>query len=649
MEYRQHSNTMLQGAARVDAQERYLSVDEAYVNSFGYQSGALVGSDWKSIIHPEDIAGAIHAYQDMQASGFGEFQSRDLNKKGVDFFKHVLLIKDYDQERVFSGHFCFVQGPHDQSRKGLGIREGEEIFHIALEDSPIGGLLVDPICGFMRTNRALCDMLGYFGLELFGKDFADITYPEDFEKNANLAYQVLSGALAGYKLTRRILRKDGVVLWANLCVRVIRDSNGLPFYAIVLIRDLFVTREAEESAPGSGKDTGIRPQQGGATGGARTSPRPSPEGLLKAFNSLPEFVTVSTLPEHRYVAVSDGFLRLCGCRREEVIGRAAHELNMFADSKDRDQFISKMSSLLRSQEIEFNFRAPSGEERLGLLTTEILEIDGEHYLFTLIHDITEQKRAERLLHSSEERYYAVAEQGWEGIFLVDPTNKKILEATRFFLQMVGYSQLEITRFTLYDLIALKSEVIDSDVGQALLAQIYSIGEWPFRRKDGVVIDVEVNANTIYYRGSLVLRLVVRDASERRHLEEQLRHAVKMEALGRFAGGIAHDFNNLLVGVLGYSTLLENKLQQNEPLSRMAHEITTAALRARELTAQILSLSRRQVLPTDVLDVNVVVKAAEGLLRRIIGEDIELVCELDPTVGRVRANPGQVDQVISTLR
>ena len=132
------------------------------------------------------------------------------------------------------------------------------------------------------------------------------------------------------------------------------------------------------------------------------------------------------------------------------------------------------------------------------------------------------------------------------------------------------------------------------------------------------------------------------------MEEQLRRAVKMEALGRLAGGVAHDFNNLLVGILGYSTLLVEKLKETDPLSRMAREIHSVALRARDLTAQLLSFSRGQILPIQVLDLNTIVERAEKLLRHVLGEDIELICHLDPSLGQVKANPGQMEQVIVNL-
>jgi CheY-like chemotaxis protein len=112
--------------------------------------------------------------------------------------------------------------------------------------------------------------------------------------------------------------------------------------------------------------------------------------------------------------------------------------------------------------------------------------------------------------------------------------------------------------------------------------------------------------------------------------------------------VAHDFNNLLVGILGYSTLLVEKLKETDPLSRMAREIHSVALRARDLTAQLLSFSRGQVLPIQVLDLNTIVGRAEKLLRHILGEDIELICHLDPSLGQVKANPGQMEQVIVNL-
>jgi two-component system, cell cycle sensor histidine kinase and response regulator CckA len=141
--------------------------------------------------------------------------------------------------------------------------------------------------------------------------------------------------------------------------------------------------------------------------------------------------------------------------------------------------------------------------------------------------------------------------------------------------------------------------------------------------------------------------VVRDLTRTKELETQLRQAQKMEAVGRLAGGIAHDFNNLLTAISGYSEFLIEGLDDGR-LRRHADEIRKAAARAASLTGQLLAFSRRQVLQPRALDLNAVVSDMDMMLRRLIGEDVELVALLDPNVGPVQADPTQVEQVIVNL-
>jgi nitrogen-specific signal transduction histidine kinase/CheY-like chemotaxis protein len=142
--------------------------------------------------------------------------------------------------------------------------------------------------------------------------------------------------------------------------------------------------------------------------------------------------------------------------------------------------------------------------------------------------------------------------------------------------------------------------------------------------------------------------IIRDVTERLALEVQLRQAQKMEAVGRLAGGVAHDFNNLLVGILGYSELLKKRLAAQGPLLRMANEINFAAMRARDLTSRLLALSHRQVLRPAVLDLNLLIRQCERLLRPITGEDVHVILRLDPKTANVKADPAQLEQVILNL-
>lgn len=142
--------------------------------------------------------------------------------------------------------------------------------------------------------------------------------------------------------------------------------------------------------------------------------------------------------------------------------------------------------------------------------------------------------------------------------------------------------------------------------------------------------------------------VLHDITERRRLEEQYRQAQKMEAVGRLAGGVAHDFNNLLTAITGYSELLLARLGEEDPLRRYVEEVKKAGDRAASLTRQLLTFSRQQVLELRVLDLNSVVANVDKMLRRVIGEDIELVTILVPDLGPVKADPGQLEQVILNL-
>jgi len=137
-------------------------------------------------------------------------------------------------------------------------------------------------------------------------------------------------------------------------------------------------------------------------------------------------------------------------------------------------------------------------------------------------------------------------------------------------------------------------------------------------------------------------------SAQRQLEEQLRQSQKMEAVGQLAGGIAHDFNNLLTAILGSTQLLLHNTPSGDPRREDAEEIRHAGLRAAELTRQLLAFSRRQVLAPKVLDVNSVVAHMDRMLRRLLGEDVELATSLDPAAGAVNADPGQLEQVLLNL-
>src|SRR5262249_26476436 len=137
-------------------------------------------------------------------------------------------------------------------------------------------------------------------------------------------------------------------------------------------------------------------------------------------------------------------------------------------------------------------------------------------------------------------------------------------------------------------------------------------------------------------------------SQRKQLEEQLLQAQKMEAVGRLAGGVAHDFNNMLTVIEGYNRMILDELSSVDPLRECAEEIHRAAERAGALTNQLLAFSRRQIIQPRVMNLNAVVVHTEKMLRRLIGEDVELIIHLKPDIANIKADPSHIEQAIVNL-
>ena len=227
-------------------------------------------------------------------------------------------------------------------------------------------------------------------------------------------------------------------------------------------------------------------------------------------------------------------------------------------------------------------------------------------------------------------------------------------------RIFGWSENEALGTRLPFVPAEKQEEFLALRRRALLGEVFTEPELHRRRADGSPIVVSVSTSplrrpdgTIYGIMSILMDVTERKAAEESRarlamVEEQLRQSQKMEAVGRLAGGVAHDFNNLLTAISGYSDLLLHRLPEYSTLRRDVEEIRKAGDRAAALTRQLLAFSRRQVLQPKVLDLNAVVTNMGQMLRRLIGEDIELSTDLSPSLSRVKADPGQIEQVIVNL-
>jgi two-component system, cell cycle sensor histidine kinase and response regulator CckA len=256
----------------------------------------------------------------------------------------------------------------------------------------------------------------------------------------------------------------------------------------------------------------------------------------------------------------------------------------------------------------------------------------------------ERKRGEEALRASEAHYRTILENIGDGVLITDRQGRYVDVNPRA-CELTGYPRDELLRLTAADTYPEEERAgVPGRLAEIARGSLLFY-ERSLRRKDGSVIVVETNARVLP-AGNLLA--TVRDVTERKRLEEQLRQAQKMEAVGQLAGGVAHDFNNVLTAIFGYAELLTEEFPAESPARQDLEEIRKAASRASALTRQLLAFSRQQLLAPVVLSVNDLVEDVDKMLRRLVGEDVDLRLTLARNAGNVRADPGQLQQVIMNL-
>ena len=274
---------------------------------------------------------------------------------------------------------------------------------------------------------------------------------------------------------------------------------------------------------------------------------------------------------------------------------------------------------------------------------EFLESVGGHIALAI-----ERKRSEDTLRGNEALFRLLFSHNPLPTWVFDKETLRFLQVNHAAVQQYGYSEDDFLAMRVTDLRPQGDDEEFLEQFDGRTDGIPRVVPRKHRHKDGRLIEVEVRALDLEYHGRPAVLAVAQDTTERRMLEAQFRQAQKMEAIGRLAGGVAHDFNNLLMVIKGHTELLLERLAGSEGTLRKIEQIDRAADRATSLTRQLLAFSRMQVLQPKVISLNDVVGEMGKLLPRLIGEDIELVIRTAADLGNIRADAGQMEQVIMNL-
>ena len=338
-------------------------------------------------------------------------------------------------------------------------------------------------------------------------------------------------------------------------------------------------------------------------------------------------------------------------------GVHSHFETMHPDDRGRVQqefaeLIKRPGQVVRT---EWRYLHKDGKYRCqeGLATNRLGQegIDG---IVVNIRDISDRRAAERAMASNERRYRTLFETITEAVFVL-ARDGRLIEVNDSACRGLGYTRDELLSMRMDEIAPPDKREHLEEVNRQVAEKGHLFFEASHRRKDGTVYPVEVAASLIDLDGAPAFMGVARDISDRvaaeeakRRLQEQLQHAVKMEAVGRLAGGVAHDFNNLLTAILGNLDLATMQLRDGGDVQECLDEIRGAALSATTVTRQLLAFVRKHVAEARALDVNGLLRRILKMIERLIGEDIRLVMVEGQGLGSVRADAGLIEQAVLNL-
>ncbi len=527
------------------------------------------------------------------------------------------------------------------------VAERERRFRALVENSWDGVTLVDAGGNILFTTPAMTRGLGYQPDEFVGQPAARFLHPDDAPRVLKLLAELV--AMPGGRVTAkfRMRAKDGSWRW--------REGSGAnllhePSVRAVVVNFHDITdRQRWEDA--------TRTLEAGVSG---VTGRAFFESLVRLLCEILGMVhaRVVEFPEParaRTVAVwhegrlaADSEYDVGGTPCERVIAEGVYCVPQ--DVRRRFPDAAPFAELGAESYLGIPLRDSNGVIIGFIALIDRKPLEDPSFAESLLRVVAprvsaelERVRAEQELRGSEQRLHAVIEQAPVILWTTD-NEMRITSTVGAGLAPLGMAPGATVGRRLGEILppghpGLEHHQCALDGGRVTIAET----EWRGRRYESVVQPFRDQEGRV--AGCLGVAV---DITERKELQDQLRQAQKMEAVGRLAGGVAHDFNNLLTVISGYSSFLLESLPEGSSLRAYAEQVSQAATRAAQLTAQLLAFGRKQMLQPRVLDVNTLVRDAETMLRRLIGEDVVLVTSLQPRIGCVLADPGQVYQVVLNL-
>ncbi|MCB2144967.1 MAG: PAS domain S-box protein [Deltaproteobacteria bacterium] len=482
----------------------------------------------------------------------------------------------------------------------------------------------------MIVNENWAKLIGYRFDEIgpLLENWRGLIAPEDITA-ANEAMQLhLEGQSDFYEIEHRLLHKAGHYIWVLAKGRVIeRDAEGCPLRVCGTCLDTTKHRQVEAAL--------------------KTS-----ETLLRTLiDTLPDLVWLKD-PQGVYLACNKRFERLYGAKEADIIGKTDYdfvdpELADFFRKKDEAAMVAGSACL---NEEELTFADDGHRELVETIKTPMVDARGRQIgVLGIARNITDRKRTMEMLRLSEEKFSKIFAMSPDIIAITRLQDGKIMDVNIGFEETTGWKRSEVVGRTSADIQFWADPSAREDMVTELMAGRDVLHrEIEFRRKDGNRRIGVYSARMIRISDEVTLIFILQDITKSRSLEAQLQQSQKLEAVGVLAGGVAHDFNNMLGAIIGYAELSMSTLDSSDPMRRNFNKILDAAQRSANLTRQLLAFARKQTIEPVVFDLNASIEGTLKMLRRLIGENIELAWQPTTVKCSVCMDPGQLDQILANL-
>ena len=512
----------------------------------------------------------------------------------------------------------------ERNRAEEELRKSEERYRSILENIEEGYFEVDLAGNFTFANDALCRIAEYDRDELIGMNNRDYTTHETAKEMYRVFSKTYQTGEPAKIVDYDIFRKDGSTRTLELSASLMTDSTGKPSGFRGLVRDVTERKQAEEAL------------------------RESEERYRSLFQNNHAAMLLIDPESAHIVDANPAACSFYGWGHKELSSKKIFDINTLTHEQIFQEIERAKSE--QSQHFFFRHRLARGE----IVDVEVfsgpITLNGKKLLYSIVHDITERKKAIEALRDSEKKYRTVLEANPDPVVVYD-IEGKVVYFNPAFTRVFGWS-LGKRLGKKMDLFVPEENWTETKmmVNRVLAGESFSGIESRRYTKEGKIIPVSISGAVLRDMDGNPVGSVInlRDISGQKNLESQLQHAQKMEAVGTLAGGIAHDFNNLLQAIQGYTELLLMRKKEGEPGFRELREIIRASKRGAELTQQLLTFSRKVESKRKPLDLNQEVGELRQLLERTLPKMIEVEFNLAHDLRMINADSAQLKQVLMNL-